>query len=582
MTCPESHARAESDGPETTFDIDGVISAVPTTMFVVDDNLIVQHVSQETLDALGYGRDEVVGKMTCGELCKTPLCGTPECTIKRCWQSREKVVGETQAVTRTGQEIPIAAYSSAIFDHEGNPAGAMELIVDLTEQKDALKEVGRLIDAARDGELAQRADVSLATSDDYRQLFEGLNEMLDALVNPLNTAAEYIDRISDGDIPEPISDEYHGDFNQIKNNINMCIGAINRLIADANMVADAVAQKKLDVRADPGRHRGDYERIVQGINETVDAMDMAMSPVAAAIIQIAAASDQISQGAQTLAEGSAEQASSLEEVSASLEQMAAMTQQNAANAQEADSLSDVAAGAAQKGNEAMQRMSKAISDIQQSSEETSKIVKTIDEIAFQTNLLALNAAVEAARAGDAGKGFAVVAEEVRNLAQRSAEAAKNTANMIEEAVKNAETGVSISEEVDEALTEIADGSRKVSGLIAEIAAASNEQAQGLEQVNTAAGQMDEVTQQNAANAEESASAAEEISAQTDELRNMVDAFTLSKAVSAAAAAGPGELTLVSNGGTAPAAGQAKSPSRKQQAEETIPLDDEDRQALANF
>ncbi|MBD3293206.1 MAG: methyl-accepting chemotaxis protein, partial [Armatimonadia bacterium] len=218
--------------------------------------------------------------------------------------------------------------------------------------------------------------------------------------------------------------------------------------------------------------------------------------------------------------------------------------------------------------------------ISKASEETSRIVKTIDEIAFQTNLLALNAAVEAARAGDAGKGFAVVAEEVRNLAQRSAEAAKNTANMIEEAVKNADTGVSISHEVDEALTEIAEGSRKVSGLIAEIAAASNEQAQGIEQVNTAAGQMDEVTQRNAANAEESASAAEEISAQTDELRNMVDAFTLSKNISAAAASGPSDLKFVADGGSD--SGKKCTPPRDHTPEETIPLDDDDRRALANF
>jgi methyl-accepting chemotaxis protein len=237
--------------------------------------------------------------------------------------------------------------------------------------------------------------------------------------------------------------------------------------------------------------------------------------------QVTSASGQVSAASQSLAEGATEQAAGLEETSSSLEEMSSMTKQNADNAQQANALASEAKKSAGTGAESMSRMNQAILDIQKSSDETAKIIKVIDEIAFQTNLLALNAAVEAARAGEAGKGFAVVAEEVRNLAMRSAEAAKNTARMIEESVKNSKNGVDIATEVGKVLAEIVQSVGKTTDLVSEIAAASQEQAQGIDQVNTAVAQMDKVTQQNAANAEESASASEELSAQAESMKEVV-------------------------------------------------------------
>ena len=237
--------------------------------------------------------------------------------------------------------------------------------------------------------------------------------------------------------------------------------------------------------------------------------------------QVSAASAQVSSASQSLAEGATEQAAGLEETSSSLEEMSSMTKQNADNAQQANHLAADARKAAENGTTAVGKMTSAIDDIQKSSTETAKIIKVIDEIAFQTNLLALNAAVEAARAGEAGKGFAVVAEEVRNLAQRSAEAAKNTSSMIEQSVNNSKAGVVISSEVSKVLGEIATGVAKTSDLVNEIAAASQEQAQGVDQINKAVSQMDKVTQQNAAAAEESASASEELNAQAASMKEVV-------------------------------------------------------------
>ncbi|MGE5838456.1 MAG: methyl-accepting chemotaxis protein, partial [Deltaproteobacteria bacterium] len=236
---------------------------------------------------------------------------------------------------------------------------------------------------------------------------------------------------------------------------------------------------------------------------------------------VSSASNQVSQASQQVAQGSGEQASGMEETSSSLEEIASMTKQNASNAGEANGLMFEVGGLVNKGKESMDRLNAAIEEIKKSSDATSRIVKTIDEIAFQTNLLALNAAVEAARAGDAGKGFAVVAEEVRNLAQRAGEAARNTAALIEGSVKNADQGVSGASETAKALKEVTASVQKVGDLVSEIAAASREQAQGIEQVATTVAQMNHVTQANAANSEESASASEELNAQVEQVNSMI-------------------------------------------------------------
>ncbi len=237
--------------------------------------------------------------------------------------------------------------------------------------------------------------------------------------------------------------------------------------------------------------------------------------------QVASASSMTSSASQQLAEGAGESASSLEETSSSLEEMASMTRQNAENALRASKLVEDTRAMVLQGNQAVGETVKSMIETNESAEKISKIIKTIEEIAFQTNLLALNAAVEAARAGEHGKGFAVVAEEVRNLAHRSATAAKDTAALIEENAKRVGQGVRVSEEAGKTLSEIVDRAKKVSDLVGEIAAASQEQSKGIEEINIAVAQMDKVTQRNTSNAEELASSSEEMSSQAQTLKDMV-------------------------------------------------------------
>ena len=254
--------------------------------------------------------------------------------------------------------------------------------------------------------------------------------------------------------------------------------------------------------------------VVVPIKKAIDGLNIGSEEVTSAASEVSSAS-------QSLAEGTSEQAAAIQETSATLEETSSMVHQNRENTQQAATLAKQAKQFAEQSNDEMHRMSQSMSELKSSSNEIAKIIKVIDEIAFQTNILSLNAAVEAARAGDAGKGFAVVAEEVRNLAQRSAQAAKDTTIIIESNINLSDSSVDIAKAVRESVASIEEQAAKVSGLLDEISVATNEQAQGVEQIHKAVSQMESALQSNASTADESAAASSALSEQAINLREIV-------------------------------------------------------------
>ncbi len=379
--------------------------------------------------------------------------------------------------------IEFEVNATAILGPDGQYMGNMVEWQDLTEQKDAERQLAGLVKAAANGDLEQRLDTTTYNGF-MKGLGDGINDMMDAIVAPIRESIDVIQALSEGDLTHSMAGEYGGEFATLRDALNSSMTNLQNMVAEITLSAT----------------------------------------------NISGGAGEISQGNADLSQRTEEQASSVEETASTMEEMTSVVKQNADNARQANQLASGARQQAEKGGEVVSAAVTAMSEINASSKKIEDIISVIDEIAFQTNLLALNAAVEAARAGEQGRGFAVVAGEVRNLAQRSAAAAKEIKGLIKDSVSKVEEGSRLVDESGNTLGEIVVASKKVSDIIAEIAAAGQEQAAGIDQINKAITQLESVTQQNAALVEEAAAASESMASQSKSMSDLVGQFHIDPAI----------------------------------------------------
>jgi methyl-accepting chemotaxis protein len=599
------------NGVNATLDtILGLIEFIPTPIMIVNKQfeIIYMNIAGASLDNV-TGKQLAEKRTNCYNHFKTGDCKTSNCAVARAMQ--DGVFSQSETIAKPGNHILDINYSAIpIKNKAGEIIGAMEVAFDQTTIKKAVRladkiatyqaiETKNVIDnleklskgdinfvaesnvsdnetlevkekfdtinnalnkcvnainslvvdakmlaqATVEGKLSARADTSKHQGD-FKAVVEGVNNTLDSVIGPLNVAANYVDRISKGDMPPVITETFNGDFNDIKNNLNLLISVINGIIDVTKLVAVGDLNVELKMRSDKDeliqslikmvnatkeitektkliaagdmtiaiKPRSEKDEQIIALTEMIKSISEIVTQIQHSSDNIADASGQMSSNSQQVSEGASEQASAAEQVSSSMEQMASNIQQNTDNSQQTEK---IAAKAAEDILEGSKNVSMTVLVMKKIAEK----VSIIGDIAFQTNILALNAAVEAARAGEHGKGFAVVAAEVRKLAERSHIAAGE----INELTKSS---VEVADKAGKQLEKIVPDIQKTAKLVQEITAASIEQNSGANQINNAINQLNKVTQQNAASSEQMATSSEELSDQADNLRELIGYFKI--------------------------------------------------------
>ena len=541
---------------------------LPTPVFEIDKDYSIKYINVDALQLFELEKEDVIGKK-CYDFFKTAHCETAKCCACRAMDSGRGNTDDT-ILDPENYDMPIRYTGYPIRNNSGAISGALVFVMNISGEREIKNEIIQIIQAVNLGNIDIRGDES-KFSGSYQEIVINVNQMVEAFVKPLKMAAGTIDSIGKGNIPPKITEHYSGEFEKLKMNLNACIDAINRLVSDARMLVSSCIDGNLDTRASIEMHQGNYADIILGINQTMDAiinpmkesqdvlkkmangnlnveikgnykgdhaiiknainntldsLNKIMHQVSIVTANVADASTQLEKANQSLSVNIQGQTAAVEAISSGLYQTESQIKLNANNSKTANQLASETNNAAIRGKEEMEHMSKAMNEISDSSQNISKIIKVIDEIAFQTNILALNAAVEAARAGQHGKGFAVVAQEVRNLAARSAQAAKETAEIIEGSKKKVFEGVSIAERTSGALEQIVTNVVKVRDLVSEISTASNEQSLGIVQVNDSMSSICTVTESINAQCEETASFAVELKSQAKALKDHLSIFSL--------------------------------------------------------